>query len=177
MRAARSLRSRLGQVVFAGLLGCSFAPAAWACGAHQLAVLPPHPSEAEPITLRITGVCPENAGPGRVQLVRNGQAIRIDAAAVLPGIPTPNVPYELLVSAGFLPAGHYRVEYYLELGFAPSPPAGQAPPTPVATLEFDVVAAPAVPSLDRAVLTLFAALLAFGGLWALRGVGTRADAL
>lgn len=153
-------------LAFVWALAWSPAPAR-ACGVDGMEVLPPQPTVADPVTLRITGVCTELNAPGPATWTRTGSLIRLDSAVVLSGIPSPSKPFEQLVDLGHLPAGSYRAEYFLEVFAAPST-AGEALEVPDAVVEFEVLDAASVPTLDLRLLILLALLLASGALWTLR---------
>ena len=130
--------------------------------AHSLAVDPAMPTASDSVTILVTGDWPGGGGPGITGWVRSDTSIRIDAFGVLPGIPQPIIPYQLMVDIGRLPPGHFYVDYYIDVLAAPGPsPESQGPlaPLPDATLEFDVLASTApIPALSIAALTLLVAL-------------------
>jgi len=142
---------------------------AWPAAAqpHELAVLPPQPTTADAVSLRVFGEFP--GGDLLIDaptLSRDGFLVRLDTTAVYPGAPMDYEPYEYRVPLGRLPPGHYRVEYFVEAVIG-----APGVPDPDAVLEFDVrLASPDVPTLNGGALAFLAAALAVGGILVLRRV-------
>ena len=135
--------------------------------AHSLSVSPVLPTNEDAVTIIVTGHWAECCGPAITGWLRSGTSIRIDAFGVVPGIPSPVIPYKFQVDIDKLPPGRYRVDYYLDFLAGPAPPP--ASPQPDAFLEFDVLTAPApIPVLTPGTFILFSVLLLLPAIFTLR---------